>query len=69
MKCKYVEKNRRERKCGDYYYSHAKNKEGVYCRLVEWKRKKKVCPYDKTIFSKPKKIIKQIKDKRQTTLK
>jgi len=60
MKCKYVEQNQKERKCFDYYYSHGINKEGCYCRVVEWKKKKGVCPYDKKIFSQ-----KRIKTKNQ----
>jgi len=41
------------------------------CRLPEWKRKKGVCPYDKTIVSKSlrtKKTTTSIKDKKQRTL-
>ena len=50
MKCKYVEQNRKEGKCLDYFISHSKG--DVYmCRLKEWKKKKKVCPYDNGIRS------------------
>jgi hypothetical protein len=68
MNCKYVERNRKEEKCSDYYYSHSNGREKCRCRLMEWRRKKKVCPYDKTIASKPHKIVKDIKDKKQKTL-
>lgn len=60
MKCKYINKD-----CNDRYFS---SNRGHCCRLAEWKRKKGVCPYDKKIFSKPRKIIKAIKDKKQKTL-
>ena len=51
MHCKHIEQNQKERKCSDYYYSHGTIKHGIYCRLKEWKRKKKTCPYDKNIKS------------------
>jgi len=51
MICKYVERNNLENKCSDYYVSHAGNKTRYKCRLSEWKKKLKVCPYDKKIKS------------------
>jgi hypothetical protein len=68
MKCKFVIQNQKEQKCSDYYFSHKARGEGVYCRLMEWKQKKGVCPYDKKICSKSHKTIKAIKDKKQKTL-
>ena len=68
MKCKHILENQKQNKCHDYYWSHGKNKEGIHCRLMEWKRKRKVCPYDKNIFSKSHKIAKDIKDKKQKIL-
>jgi hypothetical protein len=65
MKCKYVEKNGIERKCSDYYYS---GRSGCMCRLKEWKRRLKTCPYDKTIHSIPRSIRKAIKNKSQKIL-
>jgi hypothetical protein len=51
MKCKYAEQNLKENKCSDYYYSHGETKHGIFCRLKEWKKKQKVCPYDNRIRS------------------
>jgi len=51
--CKYVEKNKKEKKCSDYFISHSKGFI-IMCRLSEWKKKKGVCPYDKTIMSQQK---------------
>ena len=68
MKCRYVERNSKECKCSDYYISHFKNGSIVRCRLPEWKEKKGICPYDKEIFSVPKMIKKDLKDKKQRTL-
>lgn len=51
MKCRYVERNQEEHKCSDYYESHG-TKQGVYCRLAEWKRKRAICPYNRHIISK-----------------
>lgn len=68
MKCKYVEQNNKERKCNDYFMHEGYTQ---MCRLPEWRRKKGVCPYDKTIVSKSlrtKKTMTSIKDKKQTTL-
>ena len=67
--CKYVERNREEGKCIDYFISHSGDKDRVCCRLTEWKQKKGVCPYDKTIFSVPKKIRKAIDNNEQEVLK
>ena len=63
MKCKYVERNQAEQKCSDYYDSHNPKHDGRMCRLKEWKHKKGVCPYDKTIYSQSN------QSKNQTTLK
>jgi len=50
MQCKYPKLNNKEGKCHDYYISHSKG--SVYmCRLKEWKKKQKVCPYDNGIRS------------------
>ena len=50
MRCKYIERNKKEGKCNDYYITYSKG--GIYmCRLKEWKKKKKVCPYDDSIRS------------------
>jgi len=68
MRCKYYEKNLKECKCSDYYWSHSKSTSIVRCRLPEWKEKKGVCPYDSKIFSAPAKIVKDIKNKTQLTL-
>lgn len=68
MKCKYIERNQKEGKCQDYYYSHGTLKHGIFCRLREWKQKKKICPYDRNIFSTPHKIMKSIKDNKQKRL-
>ena len=62
MKCKFT-----DRECSDRYHSHGK-KNGIYCRLVEWKRKLGVCPYDKNVHSTTKSIRKSIKSKQQKTL-
>jgi hypothetical protein len=67
-RCKYYEKNQREGKCNDYYWSHSKSMSIVRCRLYEWKRKKGVCPYDSKIFSVPKKIRKELNKKQKTLL-
>jgi hypothetical protein len=50
--CKHQEQNMKERKCSDYFIHWSKNPSRCYCRLSEWKRKKAVCPYDKSIYSK-----------------
>jgi hypothetical protein len=68
MRCKYYERNLKECKCSDYYWSHSKSRSIVRCRLPEWKQKKGICPYDKTIVSKPENIKKDIKDKKQKLL-
>jgi hypothetical protein len=49
--CKYTKRNNIERKCFDYFISHRELKDIVMCRLSEWKRRKKVCPYDNSIRS------------------
>ena len=64
-KCKYVEENQKERKCSDYFMFGDGR---IMCRLTEWKKKKGVCPYDKTIYSPQIKLKKAIKDKKQRTL-
>ena len=64
--CKYAERNQKEKKCGDYFIRHSKGGT-IMCRLTEWKRKKGVCPYDPTIFSKAGVSIKNL-PKGQTTL-
>jgi len=38
------------------------------CRISEWKKKKGICPYDKSIYSQATKIKKEIKDKKQREL-
>jgi hypothetical protein len=43
-KCRYPDKQ-----CFDRYMSHSAGY--LKCRLDEWKQKKGVCPYDKTIHS------------------
>jgi len=68
MRCKYYSRNQQECKCKDYYWSHSKSTSIVRCRLVEWIEKKGVCPYDSKIFSIPKNIKKDLKDKKQKTL-
>jgi len=68
MRCKYIEQNRKEHLCSDYYISHFKNGSIVRCRLFEWEDKRGVCPYDEKIFSVKKKIRKDLKDKVQKTL-
>jgi hypothetical protein len=69
MRCKYYQKNQKERKCADYYWSHTKNCSIVRCRLFEWKQKKGVCPYNSKIYAPRKKeIIKDIKNKKQKIL-
>ena len=65
--CKYVERNQKECKCPDYFYRHVDHGTKVMCRLTEWKKKKGVCPYDKTIISQAKKIKKE-RDKGQRIL-
>jgi hypothetical protein len=60
MRCKFVERNNKENKCHDYYLHHGRE---ARCRLMEWKQKKGVCPYDRTIQSQ-----KNIRDKRQFVL-
>ena len=52
MKCKYPEKD-----CMDRYRSHAERKEGLHCRLKEWKKKKGICPYNKEIRSRSSELI------------
>lgn len=70
-KCKYIEKNRIERKCINYFISNANySKLGtrIMCRLSEWKKKLGVCPYDNSIKSIPESAKKQIKNKSQDTI-
>ena len=43
VKCKYPSKD-----CTDRYFSSHR---GLQCRLHEWKKKLKICPYDETIKS------------------
>lgn len=43
-KCKFPDK-----KCEDRYYNSSKGY--VCCRLDEWKKKQKVCPYNSKIRS------------------
>ena len=57
MNCKFVDKINKENKCLNYYWSHSKG-DVCKCRLPEWKKKVGVCPYDSSIQSKCKKIIK-----------
>ena len=64
--CKYVERNREECKCSDYFISHSKGGT-VMCRLTEWKKKIGVCPYDKSISSFGNKLRKK-RNKEQTNL-
>jgi hypothetical protein len=64
--CKHAEQNQHEHKCSDYFIRDGRI---VMCRLTEWKQRRKVCPYDKTIFSTPKGLKKAIIDKKQTRLK
>lgn len=64
--CKYIEQNYKEQKCKDYFISHS-NGSKIMCRLTEWKKRKRVCPYDKTIVS-PKKQIKKMIEEGQKTL-
>jgi hypothetical protein len=45
-KCKFP-----ELPCDDSYQSHGTHKHGRFCRLVEWKKKHGVCPYDSSIQS------------------
>lgn len=61
MKCKFPTKP-----CPDSYDCHGV-RQGRYCRLKEWKEKRGICPYDKSIFSTPKKIRKAL-DKEQSRL-
>lgn len=68
MRCKYYERNCKEGKCSDYYWSHTKSRSIVRCRLFEWKQKKGVCPYDSKIYAPQKEIRKLIKDKKQKVL-
>lgn len=65
MICPYVELNNTQHKCIDYYITY---KGVVKCRLKEWKRRRKVCPYDRLIFSVPKPLRKASKDKAQERL-
>lgn len=51
MKCKHVEENNQTNKCHDYYFSHKKTGTVIMCRLKEWRKKKKICPYDNSIRS------------------
>lgn len=44
--CKYPDKP-----CKDRYTSHSERKAGLHCRLREWKRRIKTCPYDHRIVS------------------
>lgn len=67
MRCKHIMQNQKEGKCSDYYFSSKAN--CFMCRLPLWKVKKKICPYDSTIFSTPRKIRKEIKDGKQLQLK
>jgi hypothetical protein len=64
--CKHKTENAKSHKCVDNYYSDSKK--NVMCRVVEWKRKKGVCPYDKTIHSVSPKIHKAILSKEQRQL-
>jgi len=51
MKCKFPDKP-----CNDRYHSYKGDNSkswGFYCRLREWKKRQKRCPYDKSIMSKP----------------
>jgi hypothetical protein len=41
MKCKFPDQS-----CADSYFSSTR---GRCCRLAEWKDKRGVCPYDKSI--------------------
>lgn len=66
VRCKHVMINQKEGKCSDYYYSSTAN--CMMCRLPQWKEKKKICPYDPTIFSNHPKVTKSIKDGKQKTL-
>jgi len=43
VKCKHPDKD-----CPDRYH---KNHQGLQCRLYEWKKKLKICPYDESIKS------------------
>lgn len=49
-KCRYPGKT-----CCNRYHSHHRDKtgkeRGILCRLSEWKKKRGVCPYDISIFS------------------
>ena len=56
MKCKFPDKP-----CTNSYYSHGV-KRGRYCRLKEWKEKRGVCPYNKSIFAIPKKVKKLLSE-------
>lgn len=51
MYCKHVQENQKQNKCHDYYMSHNEHHPGIHCRLKEWKRKRGICPYDKSILS------------------
>ncbi len=68
--CKYQKENIKECKCSNYYISYSEKNDGkMYCRLSEWKKKKGVCPYDKSIIApRRNKVIQEIKDKTQKTL-
>jgi hypothetical protein len=54
------------RPCPDRYYSSGRM--AHICRLKEWKKKLKVCPYDKSIYSTPLSIRKSLKNKNQKRL-
>jgi len=68
MKCKFIQQNQKEGKCHDYYISHSEHRAGIHCRIKEWKKKKGICPYDKSIFSVPGKTKGYVKNKTQRTL-
>ena len=57
MKCKYPEE-----RCINRYMSHSERREGLHCRLKEWKRKKGTCPYNFEIKAIPKVIRKQLRE-------
>lgn len=69
MRCKHFAQNQKEGKCKDYYWSHASATGTVVkCRLKEWCKKRGICPYDDNIFSLPKTVKKDIKDRKQILL-
>jgi len=65
MICPFYPLNKVQHQCNDYYITH---KGIVKCRLKEWKKRRKICPYDKNIFSTPRGLRKAIKNKEQTRL-